>query len=98
MAKNQNTVAPPKLPKNQGAQKPADAVKTPELEQADKQPVNAALNNKATTVTVRTIGVPSGRRFRAGIEFTSTPLEIDLGALNEVQRNAIESDPHLKID
>jgi hypothetical protein len=118
MAKNQNTPVRPKLPKIGGEQKPANAVKTPELEQTDKQPVNADLNSKAntgtvggrvfnlrditpgkvTTVTVRTIGVPSGRRFRASIEFTATPLEIDLSTLNDLQRNAIESDPHLKID
>ncbi|MBX9868203.1 MAG: hypothetical protein K2X63_00255 [Burkholderiaceae bacterium] len=96
MAKNQNTAVPPKPPKNQGAQKPAE--KTPELEQTDKQPIAAASNNKATTVTVRTIGVPGGRRFRAGIEFTSTAREIDLGTLKKLQRSAIESDPHLKID
>lgn len=98
MARNNNTPVPPKPPKSQVTQIPVQVEEKPNLEQADNPLTTANSNNDEAKITVRTIGVPSGRRFRAGIEFTSTPREIDLSTLNDQQRSAIESDPYLKID
>ncbi|HBR6621705.1 TPA: hypothetical protein L9139_003870, partial [Klebsiella pneumoniae] len=47
--------------------------------------------------TVQVVRSPSGRRFRAGVEFTSEPKPYDFSLFSAEQLNALAADPFLRI-
>ncbi|CUZ00858.1 MULTISPECIES: hypothetical protein [Serratia] len=47
--------------------------------------------------TVQVVRSPSGRRFRAGVEFTSEPKPYDFSLFSDEQLKALAADPFLRI-
>ncbi|HEJ7028284.1 TPA: hypothetical protein SMF53_004642 [Serratia marcescens] len=47
--------------------------------------------------TVQVVRSPSGRRFRAGVEFTSEPKPYDFSLFSTEQLKALAADPYLRI-
>lgn len=47
--------------------------------------------------TVQVVRSPSGKRFRAGIEFTSEPKPFDFSLFNDEQLEKLSADPFLRI-
>ncbi|HEJ7998739.1 TPA: hypothetical protein SMI16_004198, partial [Serratia liquefaciens] len=47
--------------------------------------------------TVQVVRSPSGRRFRAGVEFTSEPKPYDFSLFSAEQLKALAADPFLRI-
>ncbi|MDL4445120.1 hypothetical protein [Klebsiella michiganensis] len=48
-------------------------------------------------VTVQVVRSPAGKRIRGGIEFTTTPTQLDFLTLTQEQREKIMRDPYLRV-
>ncbi|MEL5309481.1 hypothetical protein [Serratia nevei] len=57
----------------------------------------ASTDTKPNWFTVQVVRSPSGRRFRAGVEFTSEPKPYDFSLFSDEQREALAADPFLRI-